>query len=188
GAHRRRRGDLPNCHTSPHKGGEAPHPPHRCARRRPRHTCAADGPLRRRPQAARAPQQVARRNCREVRRRCGGPGGSAERAQEVGGCRWNEELRIPPAARQNTSMRTNRRRMSRGFTLVEMMIVVGVIGVIASIAIPNYQKLTARSHRSEMLTTLSKVRLYFKNLHDGQGTFSIPGTRAPTESSDINPD
>jgi prepilin-type N-terminal cleavage/methylation domain-containing protein len=76
-------------------------------------------------------------------------------------------------------------RLSRGFSLVELMIVVAVIGVIASIAIPGYQKLTARSHRSEMLSTLSKVRMYFKNLHDGTGSFSTTGSPA---TSDVNPD
>ena len=56
---------------------------------------------------------------------------------------------------QNVHMRQEFRRRDRGFTLVELMIVVGVIGVIASLAIPNYLRFTARSSRSEMLETRS---------------------------------
>ena len=78
-------------------------------------------------------------------------------------------------------------RPARGFTMVELMIVVGVMGIIASIAIPNYQKLTARSRRTEMLDVVSKFRLYFKNIYDNQGSFSTTSTLAISTPSDVNP-
>ena len=78
-------------------------------------------------------------------------------------------------------------RTARGFTMVELMIVIGVIGILASIAIPGYQRITARSHRSEMYTILSKFRLYFKNIHDGQGSFQTAQTLGPTITSAVNP-
>ena len=74
-------------------------------------------------------------------------------------------------ARHNVHMCKPRYPSARGFTLVELMIVVGVIGILASIAIPGYQKLTARSHRSEMVTAMGKFKFFFKNAHDNNGTF-----------------
>lgn len=51
-------------------------------------------------------------------------------------------------------MRANKRR---GFTLLELMLVVGIIGVIAAIAIPNFIMYQARSRRSEAYTNLSAM-------------------------------
>jgi len=78
-------------------------------------------------------------------------------------------------------------RPHRGFTMVELMIVVGLIGILSSIAIPGYQRITARGHRSEVAAILSKFRLYFKTTHDNQGTFSTPQTLPAGTASAVNP-
>ena len=80
-----------------------------------------------------------------------------------------------------------RKPAARGFTLVEMMIVIGVIGIIASIAIPNYQKLSARGFRSEMVTAIGKFKFFFKNAHDNNGTFATSDV-ATGSGSQVNPD
>jgi len=46
----------------------------------------------------------------------------------------------------------------KGFTLIELMIVVAIIGILASVALPAYQDYTARSKMSEVLLAASTCR------------------------------
>jgi prepilin-type N-terminal cleavage/methylation domain-containing protein len=82
-------------------------------------------------------------------------------------------------------MDLSKARSQRGFTMIEVMLVVVIIGIISSIAIPYYTRMSARAYRSEMLTTLSKMELYFKNIYENQGNYTNPSIVA---LSDVMPD
>ena len=51
-----------------------------------------------------------------------------------------------------------KKSMQQGFTLIELMIVVAIIGILAAIALPAYQDYTARAQASEGLSATAGLR------------------------------
>jgi type IV pilus assembly protein PilA len=55
---------------------------------------------------------------------------------------------------RETTMKT----MQKGFTLIELMIVVAIIGILAAVALPAYQDYTIRAKMSEVILSMSACR------------------------------
>ncbi len=72
----------------------------------------------------------------------------------------------------------------KGFTLIELMIVIAIIGILAAIAIPQYQNYIARSQFSEPLTLLNGVQDAAQEKID-TGTAFEESTGIPTSDDNV---
>jgi type IV pilus assembly protein PilA len=66
--------------------------------------------------------------------------------------------------------------IQKGFTLIELMIVVAIIGILAAIALPAYQDYTIRARVSELLLGASSVRTAVTENAQSLNTLTGAGT------------
>ncbi len=70
------------------------------------------------------------------------------------------------------------KKTHQGFTLIELMIVVAIIGILAAIAIPAYQQYTAKAKFSEVITATTALKTSIEICAQAAGGLASCGNEA----------
>jgi len=77
-------------------------------------------------------------------------------------------------------------RTQRGVTLPEVMIVIAIVGILAGIALPNYQGYVQRSTLSEAFDGLSAHRLRMDQAFHNNGNFGVGACAVAAPNATVN--
>jgi type IV pilus assembly protein PilA len=77
------------------------------------------------------------------------------------------------------------KKLQQGFTLIELMIVIAILGILMAIAIPAYQDYTVRAKVSEGMNVAGAAKLAVAETYQTKGTWPTDNTDAglPTDTS-----
>lgn len=75
---------------------------------------------------------------------------------------------------------------NQGFTLIELMIVVAVVGILSAIAYPSYTEYVRRGHRADARAGLLQAQLWLERAATATGAYPTTLPAALTWSNDTN--
>ena len=73
-------------------------------------------------------------------------------------------------------------QMQKGFTLIELMITVAIVGILAAVALPAYQDYTIRAQASEGMVLAEGLKTAVAEYHANKGDFPNTDAEAGTAS------
>ncbi|WP_295467932.1 type IV pilin protein [uncultured Pseudomonas sp.] len=90
-------------------------------------------------------------------------------------------------------MKKSTKPLQRGFTLIEVMIVVAIVGILAAIAYPSYMEHIRKGNRADAEATLMQLSQFMERYYTGTGRYSktagqtdVPDNPAPPYPTGTN--
>ena len=85
---------------------------------------------------------------------------------------------------------TSSRRLQGGFTLIELMIVVAIVGILSAVAYPSYTEYVRKGHRAEARTGLLQAAQWMERAATATGLYPLldpndPNKKLPTSLQSV---